>query len=199
MQALLTCVTQRHDQQLLLAAALVCAVGVYASSAIASHAARSEGIARRQWGLASIIASGCTAWATHMIALLAFQPGMASGFEPIPHDHLAPSRHRQHRGRGRSVPRPARSPAPFRSRRDHRRRNRRSPLRRASVLSRDRACLMGHEPGDDLRPHQPSDVRAGPGALRRAQPRLAPGGCPLAPGIDRDPAPRGHDGRQTGL
>ena len=83
MQALLTCVTQRHDQQLLLAAALVCAVGVYASSAIASHAARSEGIARRQWGLASIIASGCTAWATHMIALLAFQPGMASGFEPI--------------------------------------------------------------------------------------------------------------------
>jgi diguanylate cyclase (GGDEF)-like protein len=83
MQALLTCVTQRHDQQLLLAAALVCSIGIYAASAIATHAARAEGLTRLKWGISSIVASGCTAWATHMIALLAFQPGMASGFEPI--------------------------------------------------------------------------------------------------------------------
>jgi diguanylate cyclase (GGDEF)-like protein len=83
MQALLTCVTQRHDQQLLLAAALVCWIGIYAASAIATHAARSEGLTRLKWGISSILAAGCTAWATHMIALLAFQPGMASGFEPI--------------------------------------------------------------------------------------------------------------------
>ena len=83
MQALLTCVTQRHDPQLLLAAALVCSIGIYAASAIATHAARSEDPTRLKWGIVSIVASGCTAWATHMIALLAFKPGMASGFEPI--------------------------------------------------------------------------------------------------------------------
>jgi diguanylate cyclase (GGDEF)-like protein/PAS domain S-box-containing protein len=83
MLTLLTCVTQGHDENILFLAALVCAIGIYASSAIASHAARSEGPARRQWALASIVASGCTAWATHMIALLAFRPGMAAGFEPF--------------------------------------------------------------------------------------------------------------------
>ncbi len=83
MQALLTCVTQQHDQQLLVVAALVCSIGIYAASAIATHAARAEGATRLKWGIASIVASGCTAWATHMIALLAFRPGMASGFEPV--------------------------------------------------------------------------------------------------------------------
>jgi len=83
MRAILTCVTQQHDERLLLLAALVCIVGIYATSAIASHAGRSEGLPRRKWGMVSIVAGGCTAWATHMIALLAFQPGMAAGFEPI--------------------------------------------------------------------------------------------------------------------
>ncbi len=83
MQAILTCVTQSHDEKILFLAMLVCAIGIYASSAIASHAVRSEGLTRRQWGAASIVASGCTAWATHMIALLAFRPGMAAGFEPV--------------------------------------------------------------------------------------------------------------------
>ncbi len=83
MQAILTCVMQEHDGKILVLAAIVCAIGVYAASAIASHAARSEGPARRHWALASIVASGCTAWATHMIALLAFEPGMEAGFEPV--------------------------------------------------------------------------------------------------------------------
>ncbi|MCC0808100.1 EAL domain-containing protein [Methylobacterium sp. W2] len=83
MHAILICVTQKHDEQLLFAAAIICLIGIYASSAIASHAARSEGPSRRKWGIVSIVAAGCTAWATHMIALLAFQPGMAAGFEPI--------------------------------------------------------------------------------------------------------------------
>ncbi|MBL7309686.1 bifunctional diguanylate cyclase/phosphodiesterase, partial [Escherichia coli] len=55
---------------------------VYGSFAVAAHAARSEGRAAMIWAGVSIIASGCTAWATHMIALLAFRPGMAAGFEP---------------------------------------------------------------------------------------------------------------------
>ncbi|WP_010684361.1 EAL domain-containing protein [Methylobacterium mesophilicum] len=82
MHTILTCITERHDEALLFLAASVCAIGIYAASAIAAHAARSEGSVRRKWAVASIVASGCTAWATHMIALLAFRPGMDAGFEP---------------------------------------------------------------------------------------------------------------------
>ena len=82
MHAILSCVTQAHDDWLLLLAAVICTLGVYASSAIAAQAARSEGRARQTWAVVSIVASGCTAWSTHMVALLAFRPGMASGFDP---------------------------------------------------------------------------------------------------------------------
>ncbi|SFH14724.1 bifunctional diguanylate cyclase/phosphodiesterase [Methylobacterium gossipiicola] len=80
---IITCVTEGHNEQILLISAFVCAIGIYASSAIAAHASRAEGVVRLRWGIASIVASGSTAWATHMIALLAFRPGMDAGFDPI--------------------------------------------------------------------------------------------------------------------
>jgi len=83
MPELINCITERHNEQILLISAFVCAIGIYASSAIAAHAARSDATVRLRWGIASIVASGSTAWATHMIALLAFRPGMEAGFEPI--------------------------------------------------------------------------------------------------------------------
>ncbi|WP_243988693.1 EAL domain-containing protein [Methylobacterium sp. J-092] len=83
MNAIFSCVAAFHNEKLLLLAGAVCIVGIYASSAIAAHAARSEGVLRRKWGIVSIVAAGCTAWATHMIALLAYQPGMLAGFEPV--------------------------------------------------------------------------------------------------------------------
>ncbi len=78
------CMLHEHDQRLLLIAACVCAVGVYASFAVATHAARSTGRPqRRLWGLVSVVASGCTAWATHFIVLLAFKPGVTAAFDPV--------------------------------------------------------------------------------------------------------------------
>ncbi|RFC61741.1 EAL domain-containing protein [Fulvimarina endophytica] len=65
------------------AAGFVCLIGVYASFSLAQHAGRSEESSRQRWGFLAILSAGCTAWATHMIALLAFQPGMASGFDPL--------------------------------------------------------------------------------------------------------------------
>lgn len=72
-----------HDGRLILLAGLVCAAGIYASFALAQHAARATGVLRMRWGLVSIVASGGTAWATHFIVLLAFRPGMPAAFEPI--------------------------------------------------------------------------------------------------------------------
>ncbi|WP_250495494.1 diguanylate cyclase [Caballeronia sp. GAWG1-1] len=77
------CIVATHDRHVMLLAGLVCAVGIYASFAIARHAARSTGVGRTQWGLTSVIASGCTAWATHFIVLLAYQPNMLVAFEPV--------------------------------------------------------------------------------------------------------------------
>jgi NO-binding membrane sensor protein with MHYT domain len=82
MQAIYTCLRDTHDHYLLLLAATVCIMGVYASFAVASHASRQEGGARALWLTISVSAAGCTAWSTHMIALLAFKPGMPSGFDP---------------------------------------------------------------------------------------------------------------------
>ena len=83
MRSIISCITTEHDRGLLLAAVAICIVGVYGAFAVASHAARSHGGARRLWAGVSVVAAGCTAWATHMTALLAFRPGMRSGFEPL--------------------------------------------------------------------------------------------------------------------
>lgn len=83
MQTIITCVQQAHDVQLLIAAAVVCTIGVYGSFSVARHAARSDSKRPALLIATGIIAAGCTAWATHMIALLAFDAGMPSGFEPV--------------------------------------------------------------------------------------------------------------------
>lgn len=82
MNAVLSCITDRHDPLLLILASVVCVIGIYASSAIAAHA-RSLQESRKTWATVSIVAAGCTAWSTHMIGLLAFNPGMSSGFNPV--------------------------------------------------------------------------------------------------------------------
>ncbi|WP_430246374.1 bifunctional diguanylate cyclase/phosphodiesterase [Neorhizobium sp. DAR64861/K0K2] len=83
MQYVYNCLREAHDQSLLQLAGLVCLVGVYASFAVARHAARADESEKRKWALIAIMAAGCTAWSTHMIGLLAFRPGMLSGFDPV--------------------------------------------------------------------------------------------------------------------
>ena len=83
LSSVLHCMRHAHDGRLLVLAGVVCAAGIYASFALAKHAARAAGPTRRHWGLVSIVASGATAWATHFIVLLAFKPGMPAAFEPV--------------------------------------------------------------------------------------------------------------------
>jgi diguanylate cyclase (GGDEF)-like protein len=76
------CMRHAHDGRLLLLAAVICGVGTYASFAIGHHAARAASTHRKRWGAVAVVSSGCTAWATHFIVLLAFKPGMPAAFEP---------------------------------------------------------------------------------------------------------------------
>jgi len=81
--SVILCMRDMHDARLMIVAGVVCAIGIYASFAIGHHAARAHSSARTGWGLASIVSSGSTAWATHFIVLLAFKPGMPAAFEPV--------------------------------------------------------------------------------------------------------------------
>jgi diguanylate cyclase (GGDEF)-like protein len=83
MDTIYNCLRDAHDQNLLWLAAAICVIGVYASISISRHASRLDGHSQLAWAVVAIAASGCTAWATHMIGLLAFQPGMQSGFDPM--------------------------------------------------------------------------------------------------------------------
>ena len=80
---MISCLSVPHDARLLLLAATTCVIGVYGSFAIAAHATRSRRRERAAWAAVSVVSAGCTAWATHMIALLAFRPGMVAGVEPL--------------------------------------------------------------------------------------------------------------------
>jgi diguanylate cyclase (GGDEF)-like protein len=82
MFSVIDCMRHMHDGRLVALAGVVCAIGIYASFAIAQHATRATGTLRTRWGLVSVVASGCTAWATHFIVLLGFRPGMPAAFEP---------------------------------------------------------------------------------------------------------------------
>src|SRR4051812_34575436 len=82
MSEVLTCIGERHDNFLLLMAVIICVVGVYSSASVAAHAVRSHGTARLQWSILAVITAGCTAWATHMMGLLAFRPGVDTAFDP---------------------------------------------------------------------------------------------------------------------
>jgi len=83
MQEILTCLREGHDAELLALAGFVCIVGVYGSFSVSHHAWRAEGRIRTRLVLMSLVAAGSTAWATHMIAMLAYKPGMPAGFEPV--------------------------------------------------------------------------------------------------------------------
>lgn len=76
------CIRHSHDGRLLSLAGIVCAIGIYASFALAKHATRATPVMRTRWGIVCIISSGATAWATHFIILLAFKPGMPAAFDP---------------------------------------------------------------------------------------------------------------------
>ena len=83
MTSFTSCLGQAVDSGFVLIAAAVCVAGVYATFSLAAHAARSQGAEQRKWAITSVVAGGSTAWAAHMLGLMAFRPGMEAAFEPV--------------------------------------------------------------------------------------------------------------------
>ncbi|WP_207633210.1 MHYT domain-containing protein [Devosia aurantiaca] len=70
-----------HDLPLVMLAAVVCLVSSYACISLMRHAKRATGKMQLVWDLISALSVGVGIWATHFVAVLAFQPGFHFGFD----------------------------------------------------------------------------------------------------------------------
>ena len=75
-----TCIVQEHDLRLVVLAAIVCALASFTAINLVHHVRRSTGQMRQIWLGVAATASGFGIWATHFIAMLAFAPGIPSGY-----------------------------------------------------------------------------------------------------------------------
>ncbi|PDT03887.1 bifunctional diguanylate cyclase/phosphodiesterase [Rhizobium chutanense] len=76
MFSVITCIRDDHDWRLVLAAAVVCLIGAMAAMLPLSRAQGFDGGRRKLWIGASAFAFGTGVWATHFIAMLAYDGGM---------------------------------------------------------------------------------------------------------------------------
>jgi diguanylate cyclase (GGDEF)-like protein/PAS domain S-box-containing protein len=74
------CIAYAHDLRLVGLAALVCVLASFAAINLLRHARKSRGHMRTVWLAVSAISTGFGIWATHFVAMLAFTPGLPSGY-----------------------------------------------------------------------------------------------------------------------
>ncbi|WP_439629742.1 bifunctional diguanylate cyclase/phosphodiesterase [Shinella sp.] len=84
MLRILTCIAVEHDLRLVLLAAFICFLSCYVAVSLTQRAQVSDGKARGLWLGAAGTSSGFGIWATHFIAMLAYDPGVAMGFDMEP-------------------------------------------------------------------------------------------------------------------
>ncbi|MDO8534691.1 MAG: PAS-domain containing protein [Xanthobacteraceae bacterium] len=77
----LTCLTVEHDWRLVVVAGLVCFGASFCAVSIFHRACRSQGRVRAAWILIAGTAAGFGIWATHFIAMLAYDPGVGIAYD----------------------------------------------------------------------------------------------------------------------
>jgi diguanylate cyclase (GGDEF)-like protein/PAS domain S-box-containing protein len=74
------CIAYAHDLRLVGLAALICVLASFAAINLLRHAGKSSGRLRLVWLAVSAVSTGFGIWATHFVAMLAFTPGIANGY-----------------------------------------------------------------------------------------------------------------------
>ena len=74
------CIATAHDLRLVGLAAFVCVLASVAAIRLLRYARKSTGQMRSIWLTVSAISTGFGIWATHFVAMLAFTPGIPSGY-----------------------------------------------------------------------------------------------------------------------
>jgi diguanylate cyclase (GGDEF)-like protein len=73
----------QHDAKLVLLAALVCICGSITAFRLYSRLRGSRGLVRFAWTLLTGLVAGSGAWATHFLAMLAYDSGLRTGYWPV--------------------------------------------------------------------------------------------------------------------
>jgi NO-binding membrane sensor protein with MHYT domain len=76
----LTCLTSEHDRRLVALAVLVCLLASGVAISLFHRALATRGRARLVWLSLDAAAGGCGIWATHFIAMLAYEPDVGAGY-----------------------------------------------------------------------------------------------------------------------
>jgi len=76
----LTCLTTEHDWRLVIIAGVVCFLASLTAISMFNRARATEGRVRAGWIVAAGAATGCGIWATHFIAMLAYEPGISVAY-----------------------------------------------------------------------------------------------------------------------
>lgn len=82
MDKVISCLVNEHDYRMVLVAAVVCLCGGLTAFRLYSRMNGARGLVRGAWLLLTALVAGSTVWATHFLAVLAYQPGVATGFSP---------------------------------------------------------------------------------------------------------------------
>jgi len=77
------CIAYEHDLRLVVLAAIVCALASFAAINFLNHVRKTSGYMRDIWLCVAATASGFGIWATHFIAMLAYSPGIPSGYNIV--------------------------------------------------------------------------------------------------------------------
>ena len=81
MYRVLSCLTVEHDWRLVVLAALICFLASLAAVSLFHRALSTRGRARATWILTAGVVTGCGIWATHFIAMLPYEPGVATAYD----------------------------------------------------------------------------------------------------------------------
>lgn len=75
------CVTQEHDLRLVGIAVVICFLSSYTALSLLGRAAAAQPGWRPWWLIGAAIVAGSGVWVTHFVAMLAFRPGFAFGYD----------------------------------------------------------------------------------------------------------------------
>jgi NO-binding membrane sensor protein with MHYT domain/methyl-accepting chemotaxis protein len=76
-----SCLTDEHDWRLVVLAGVVCLLASFTGITLFKRARASAGRARLMWIVGAGAATGCGIWATHFIAMLAYEPGISIAYD----------------------------------------------------------------------------------------------------------------------
>ncbi|UPJ52063.1 EAL domain-containing protein [Bradyrhizobium sp. 200] len=80
MYRVLTCLTTEHDWRLVVLAGTICWLASAVAISLFHRAKASRGRARAVWICLDATIGGCGIWATHFVAMLAYDPGAGAGY-----------------------------------------------------------------------------------------------------------------------